>query len=619
MFEAHLVLGMTANPDTSSPDGSPLDWTDDGHPRSRRFGDIYFSPEDGLAESQAVFLEGCGLPEAWAGRDRFVVGELGFGAGLNILALLELWRRTRPPGGQLSIFSIEAFPVRAEDMLRAVARWPQIADLAALLAARWPGRARGFHRVELPELGAVLDLAVMPVEDALAAWSGSADAWFLDGFSPALNPQMWSEAVMAAVTARSAPDARAATFTVAGAVRRGLQAAGFAIEKRPGYGRKRERLEARLTGPAPTRPNRPRVAVVGAGIAGASAARALRALGLAPQLFEASGPGAGGSGNPAALVTPRLDAGLGPVAELAAQTFARAVALYEAIDGAVLSRGVLQLVQGERDPERFARIAASDLFEPGTVAAIGSEAASLRLGEPAPAGLDLTRALVIAPDRVLAAWAGDWRGEAVGAVTRRDGAWVLSDPAGGELWRGEAVILAAGAEIARLCPGLMITPVRGQASWVARPQRPAASSQGGYVLPTRDGLLFGATHDRGDTGTEVRPEDHQRNLDTLATTRPDLASQIVLEDLEGRAALRAATADYLPLAGAAPEAPPGLFLLGGFGSRGFSFAPLLAEHVAAGVAGAPSPLPRALAELVDPDRFQRRAARRGRISVQTSR
>src|SRR6187402_3136202 len=111
---------------------SPLVWQD-GQPRSRLFGDIYYSLEDGLAETRAVFLDGCGLPAAWAGRRRFVVGELGFGTGLNIAALLDLWRRERPPGGQLHIFSVEAHPIAAADADRALAHWPELADIAGLL------------------------------------------------------------------------------------------------------------------------------------------------------------------------------------------------------------------------------------------------------------------------------------------------------------------------------------------------------------------------------------------------------------------------------------------------------------------------------------------------------
>ena len=285
----------------------PLDWTPDG-PRSRAFSDVYFSAEDGLAESRLVFLEGCGMPAAWHGRQSFVVAELGFGTGLNIVALLDLWRRTRPPDARLNIFSIEAHPLSATDAARALAPWPELSQVSEPLIARWPGRAPGFHRVEFPEFGAILDLAVGDVDDALSQWTGQADAWFLDGFSPALNPQMWSAAVMAKVAARSAPGARAATFTVAGEVRRNLAAAGFRVDKRPGHGRKRERLEARLAG-AVLRPTPRCVAIIGAGIAGAAAARAVRALGGEAVVIEAEHAGAGGSGNPAALVTPRLDAG----------------------------------------------------------------------------------------------------------------------------------------------------------------------------------------------------------------------------------------------------------------------------------------------------------------------
>eukprot|EP01036_Dinobryon_divergens_P004180 gene4180-5517_t len=210
---------------------SPLEWTGDGQPRSSQFGDIYFSAQDGLAEARAVFLQGCALPEAWMGRSRFVVGELGFGAGLNIVALLDLWRTTRPPDAQLHVFSIEAFPLSAEEAARALAHWPELSDISQLLTSRWPGRARGRHRVDLPELNALLDVAVMDVGEALRGWSGRADAWFLDGFSPAVNPQMWTDEVLQRVAARSAPGARAATFTVAGQVRRGLTQAGFTVEK----------------------------------------------------------------------------------------------------------------------------------------------------------------------------------------------------------------------------------------------------------------------------------------------------------------------------------------------------------------------------------------------------
>lgn len=586
---------------------SPLAWTDDGQPRSALFGDVYFSAEDGLAETRAVFLQGCGLPEAWSGRRRFVVGELGFGTGLNIAALLALWRRHRPPGGQLHIFSIEAHPITADEAARALARWPELAPIVALMTSRWPGRARGLHRVDLPEFGAVLDLAVLDVAEALQSWTGAADAWFLDGFSPALNPQMWRDEILDLVAQRSAPGARAATFTVAGQVRRGLATAGFAVEKRPGFGRKRERLEARLPG-HPDPPPFPRVAVVGAGIAGTSAARAVRALGCEVVLVEADHAGAGGSGNPAGLVTPRLDAGLGEASRLFAQAFARAVALYEGLPGAVLSRGVLQLAAEARDSDRYARIADADVFEPGALAMLGAEEVGARLGEDAPSALDQREALVIAPAAVLAAWTGETRRARVAALVRDQERWSLRDDAGGEILRADAVILANALAARDLAPdALRLQPVRGQATWTTEPLAAPAVAWGGYALAMPHGLLFGATHDRDDAGSDLREGDHARNLATLSATLPCLGAQAGALPLSGRASVRAVTPDRLPVAG---EIGPGLFGLTGFGSRGFSLAPLLAEHVAALVAGAPSPISRRAADLLAPGRFAAREARR---------
>jgi tRNA 5-methylaminomethyl-2-thiouridine biosynthesis bifunctional protein len=576
-----------------------LDWSDDGQPRSRLYGDVYFSAEDGLAEARAVFLAGCGLPQAWADRRRFVVGELGFGTGLNILALIELWARTRPPGGQLGIFSIEAHPITADEARRALAHWPELAGLTRRLTDQWPGRALGVHRSAFPDLGVTLDVAVGEAGDALAGWSGQADAWFLDGFAPALNPAMWRDDLLRLVGARSAPGAVAATFTVAGQVRRGLAAAGFAVEKLPGFGRKRERLAARLPGAPPTERPGSRVAIVGAGIAGAAAARAVRALGGEAVVFEAVGPGAGASGNPAALVTPRLDAGLGPPARLFAEAFRRAVALYEAEPGAIVARGVLQRPGQPRDPARFAAIAGSGLFEPGsmTVEALG--------------GLSQRAALVVEPAAVLATWAPDVHLGRVASLRREGAVWALVDPGGHDLAQADAVILAAGPASADLLEGLTLRPVRGQLTWAALADPPPASAGGGYVAPTRDGVMFGATHDRDDSGTDPRPADDLRNLAALAAVMPELAARLADASLMSRASIRATSPDRLPIAGPVGDGHPELFVLTGLGSRGFSLAPLLAEHLAALALGAPSPLARDLAELVDPGRFARRAARRG--------
>jgi tRNA 5-methylaminomethyl-2-thiouridine biosynthesis bifunctional protein len=585
-------------------DASPrLVWTDDGAPRSGRFGDVYFSSDDGLAESRAVFLEGCGLPEAWAGRRRFTIGELGFGTGLNIAALLDLWRRHRPPGGRLHVFTTEAYPLSRDEAGRALSAWPDIAEAASALLERWPAPTPGFHRLDLSDFSATIDLAIGDAAWALDQWTGAADAWFLDGFSPALNPGMWSDAVLDSVAARSAPGARLATFTVAGAVRRGLEARGFDVAKRPGHGRKRERLEARLSGdPSPI--TRPQVAIIGAGVAGAAAARALMAVGLAVSVIETDRPGAGASGFAAALVTPRLDVGDGGIAALHAQALERAGQLYTHVPGAILSRGVLQLEQAPRDAARYDKVAAQPLWPAGAMRRLEAAEVSGRMKEPVDVGaLEMGDALVVDPAAVLSDWlegAALVKGRA-GALKRHDGRWRVLDQGGAVLVEADAVVIAAGWGVAELMGAHPLAPVRGQAEWADVPVRQGVA-WGGYVAGSNAGVLFGATHERGDTATDIRPADRERNWATLTARVPGLAARIS-GPVTSRAAIRATTPDRLPLAGAAPGAPD-LYLLTGLGSRAFCLAPLLGEHVAALISGAPSPLAKSLAVRLHPDRFE---------------
>ncbi|KQS53664.1 FAD-dependent cmnm(5)s(2)U34 oxidoreductase [Brevundimonas sp. Leaf363] len=588
--------------DTAPP--ADLTWTEQG-PRSSVFGDVYFSADDGLAESRAVFLAGCGLPEAWVGRDRFVVGELGFGTGLNIAALLALWDEARTPGARLSVFTIEAHPLSAEDAGRALAAWPELATVTGPLLARWPAGAPGFHRIDLPAFGATIDLAIGDAAWALDQWSGRADAWFLDGFSPSLNPGMWSDEVLDGVAARSAPDARLATFTVAGAVRRGLAARGFEVAKRPGHGRKRERLEAWRTGAAAAQA-RPRVAVIGAGIAGASAVRGLRALGARPVLVEAEAVGAGGSGFAAALVTPRLDAGDVAIAGLSAQALDRAATLYDAIPGAVTARGVLQLASADRDAARFAKVAAQAIWPDEAMRVVGAGEASARLDEPVEAGgLMMAGARAVRPRAILDAWL-----EGVQCAPMRvarleplEASWRLVGTAG-ETLETDAVVIAGGWGTEALAPGFGLKPVRGQAEWIEGETGPA-TAWGGYVAPGDGGVLFGATHDRERTDAAPDDDSAARNRQTLAARLPGLAQTLdraLDRATTSRAAVRATTRDRSPIAGAV-SGRAGLFVLSGLGSRGFALAPLLGEHVAALVMGAPSPLPKRLAAVVGPERL----------------
>ena len=465
--------------------------------------------------------------------------------------------------------------------------------------------------MDLPGFDATIDLAIGDVDWALSEWGGRADAWFLDGFAPSTNPGMWSDAVMDSIVARSAPAARLATFTVAGAVRRGLAERGFVVDKRPGHGRKRERLEARLPGIAIPE-GAPSVAVIGGGIAGASMARAFAALGVTATVIEQDRPGAGGSGFPAALVTPRLDAGDDEIAGLHAQALSRAADLYAATPDAVIARGVLQLEQGPRDAARFNKVAAQPLWSTDSMTSLDATACSARLGESVEVGgLMMGGAMAVRPAAILADWLAraDRMTATVDRIEATPAGWRLIDPQGLTLLEVDAVVVTAGWGAATLLENLPLSPVRGQADWINGVDGEAIA-WGGYAVPTGSGLLFGATHDRGRTDVEVDPADGARNLATLAARLPEMAARIgAVGPSQARAAVRATTPDRLPVAGQS-LGKPGLWILGGLGSRGFCVAPLLAEHVAAGIAGVPSPLPSTLATRVDPGRkalAQRRA------------
>ncbi|MRU15302.1 FAD-dependent oxidoreductase [Roseovarius sp. A21] len=216
-----------------------LEWRE-SVPVSTRFDDPYYSLENGLAETRHVFLAGNDLPARFV--DGFHVAELGFGTGLNLLATVQAWREAGVPG-TLRYTSFEAFPMAAEDMIRAQAAFPEVAGIAGDLAEQWRRGARVF---DLPDLR--FEMIEGDAREALPSWQGRADAWFLDGFSPAKNPELWEEGLMAEVGAHTAPDGTAATYTAAGFVRRGLEAAGFTVARVPGYGRKRHMTQARMGG-----------------------------------------------------------------------------------------------------------------------------------------------------------------------------------------------------------------------------------------------------------------------------------------------------------------------------------------------------------------------------------
>ncbi len=216
-----------------------LEWRAGDVPVSRRYDDPYFSLDDGLAETRHVFLDGNDLPGRF--RDGFHVAELGFGTGLNMLVVADAWAAHGAPG-TLKLTSFEAHPMQAGDMARALAAFPALATRAARLVAGWRS---GAAQIDLGD-GALLEVIIGDARSSLPGWSGRADAWFLDGFAPARNPELWGADLMAAVAAHTAPGGTAATYTAAGHVRRALAAAGMDVARVPGYGRKRHMTIARI-------------------------------------------------------------------------------------------------------------------------------------------------------------------------------------------------------------------------------------------------------------------------------------------------------------------------------------------------------------------------------------
>jgi len=219
-----------------------LSWRPGNVPVSLAFDDPYFSIHDGLAETRHVFLAGNDLPARF--RNGFQVAELGFGTGLNLLATWQAWEDSGQ-GGRLGFTSFEAFPMRPADMEKALSAFPALAVRAASLLAEWGADKTAFS------LGP-LDVRIIlgDARQTLVRWAGRADAWYLDGFAPARNPDLWGADLLAEVAAHTQPGGTLATYTAAGHVRRSLQDLGFTIRRIPGFGKKRHMSAGRLTGPA---------------------------------------------------------------------------------------------------------------------------------------------------------------------------------------------------------------------------------------------------------------------------------------------------------------------------------------------------------------------------------
>jgi tRNA 5-methylaminomethyl-2-thiouridine biosynthesis bifunctional protein len=603
----------------------PVEWLPDGTPRNPRWDDIYRSAAGGLEQARHAFLHGCDLPAAWAAQPQWRILETGFGLGLNFLAVWRAWQTDPQRPRLLHVSSIEAWPVAASDLLRSAAPYPELLPLAQQLAAQWFGLVPGFHRFVFEGGQVLLTLCVGDVKEMLRAQDFSADAVFLDGFSPARNPQMWDLHTLKAVARLCRRGARLASWTAVGQVRQDLAQCGFVVRKAEGLPPKRHSLLAvfdpvwqpkglRSAGaPAPGR-----CVVIGAGLAGAAVAASLARRGWQVLVLDAAmAPAAGASGLPAGLLVPHYSPDDNLLSRLTRSgmrlTLQQATALLRKNEDWQDSGVLEHRVQAQKAPtaavdgEHAAWSCVADL-EQKRQAQLPDDAVAL--WHPTAAW--------IKPAALVHAWLRQpgvsWHGGAqVDRIVRHADSWQIFDASAALQAQAELVVVAAANASAALVPdGLQLQPIRGQVTWATRepgqvlPPFPVNGS--GYFIPAvpLDGQaawLCGATFGREETDLAPRVADAAANLQQLLGLLPASAAQ--LEPAFAKGAVRAwtgvrcAATDRRPLLG---EAAPGLWLSTAMGSRGLTFAVLCAELLAARLHGEPLPVPRKLAAALDVER-----------------
>jgi tRNA 5-methylaminomethyl-2-thiouridine biosynthesis bifunctional protein len=608
-----------------------IDWRD-GCPFSPRFGDVYFSAESGLGESEHVFLAGNDLAARFAKLapgETFTLGETGFGTGLNFLATWRLFEALAPAGAQLDYFGIEAHPLETAEWAAALAPFPPLAPFVRQLAARWRRRVPGWNRWHFAQGRVRLTLAWEDVLKALSGLpDGAMDAWFLDGFAPAKNPEMWSAAVCRELARASRPGATLATYTAAGWVRRNLAAAGFAVEKRRGFGRKREMTVGRKPAAAPPAglPKGP-VLVIGGGLAGTAAGFALARRGLAVTLLDAAPVlASGASGNPVGVLHLRLAAGMGALQRLLLAAWGHALGQLDEllpVDGEQRGEcGLLQLAVTPKEARRIERLAGlpwpPHLLEPVAAQEAG-RLAGLPLSLP---GLWFPQGGWVRPARLAARQGEGLRlclGEPVtGLFPTREG-WQVKTVRGG--YTAAAVVVANAVAARKLSPlvSLPLQPVRGQITEIAATPtslrlEPVVCGEV-YLTPALAGRhVLGASSRFDDAGTDLRTAEHAENLARLAAGTPALYAALGGEGARivgGRAAVRCSAPGAMPIVGLAA---PGLGVSLAHGTRGLITTGLAGEILAAALTGTLPPVPRGLLEAASPQRFSGLEARQGEVA-----
>ncbi|MNQ45219.1 tRNA 5-methylaminomethyl-2-thiouridine biosynthesis bifunctional protein MnmC [compost metagenome] len=650
-----------------------LDWDDQGRPYSRVFDDVYFSDQSGLDETRYVFIEQNRLAERFAALPeggRLVIGETGFGTGLNFLCAWQVFEQHAAAGARLHFVSVEKYPLSPDDLQRALALWPELKVFADQLLEQYVAIHQGFQRLTLDHGRVTLTLLIGDALEQLPQLDARIDAWFLDGFAPAKNPDMWTAELFAELARLAAPGASISTFTSTGWVRRLLNAAGFKMKRTPGIGHKWEILRGEFLGwpretpapaldkpwfarPAPLTGER-QALVIGAGLAGCASAASLAARGWQVTLLERHDAIAReASGNPQGVLYLKLSAHGTALSQMIVSGFGYTRRLLEHLQRGRDwdDCGVLQLAFNAKEAERQAQLAAA--FPADLLHLLDQPEAQ------AVAGIGLAHGGLFYPE---GGWVHppalcQWQAAhpQIQLLTHHDALELRKVEGRWQAWDGErllasapVVVLAGAAEIQRFPESaeLPLKRIRGQITRLAQtPQSQALSTvvcAEGYVAPARLGEhTLGASFDFKSDDLTPTTAEHLGNLAMLEEISHDLverlqADKLAPESLQGRAAFRCTSPDYLPIVGPladtqaftqayaalgkdARQVPDvecpwldGLYVNSGHGSRGLITAPLSAELLAAWLDNEPLPLPRSVAEACHPNRFALRRLIRGK-------
>jgi len=583
--------------------------------RADSYDDVYFSVEGGLGESRHVFLGGNNLPVRLQNISHFTIAETGFGTGLNLLAVMAEMHKF--PALQLDYISFEACPLEVDDLERAHAPFGEVAAYAKALRDALPPRWHGTHMVPLLDGRVRLHLIYGQAEDMLAKMDFRADAWFLDGFSPAKNAAMWNKNTLAHVGRLTRQGGTISSFTVASGVRDTLQDAGFIVEKCPGFGRKRHMLTGQkpLVTPKVTTSTRiKQVAIIGGGIAGASIAAGLNRRGIAATIFDSAERLAhGASGNRMAVQSPRLAVDHNVASQLSTLCLSFAARLSDTLDCSV-AKQVISLDWPHREAvrqDKFRR----QFWPTSLMRFVDATEASALSGIALPLGgavHDYGR--IINPVKYVERLA---KGAALALATKVTDVSRLDDQTfhmnDDRDITYQAVVLAGGADMTDILKlmhksGIPVEITSGQVSHIPSNSglKPltAGLSFGGYLTPVDEGFHeLGATFDR-TAAMAVTDEGHAHNVGLLPKGMAGLIdASNVSGGFTGRVSQRASTPDRNPIMGHLADH---IYCLGALGARGMTFAPLLGDMLAAEIADMPVSLARDIRHALDPFRFRMR-------------